>query len=409
MKRWLPRILLLPAAMLLALPGAMAQQRWQDDDGGQMRSIVIGDDLYTSGGDVTISQAPAGDVVAAGGRVVLAARARATLIMAGGQVSVRDSVAGDALLAGGNVEVQAPVGDDLRMAGGNLSVDATVARDAVMAGGTVTLGPNGHIGGEASVAGGEIAILGEVQGALSLIGERVEVNGTLRGPVTVRAFERLRIGPNARISGPLTYHSPGQAEIDPAAVVSGEVRHIPMERHYREAAPWVAASIGSAILGWIALGVLAAVMLGLFPLLVGESLGGLRTRPWLSLLLGLALFFTTPAVAVVLLITVIGLPLGLVLLFLIYPLALLGGWLTAALYLGDWGLGLVNRKAGRGLRILFAFLGVAVLGLMAAIPFLGGLICLIATSVGLGTLAHTMWRRYHGAGSRHRHPVTRHG
>jgi hypothetical protein len=263
------------------------------------------------------------------------------------------------------------------------------------------------------MAGGEIFIQGEVAGALSLTGERVEVNGVLNGPVTVRAFERLRIGPNARITGPLTYRSPQAAEIDPAAVVSGKVTHIPMERRYREAAPWVAASIVSAVLIWVALGILAALLLGLFPLLVGQSLQGLRTRPWLSLLLGLALFFTTPAVAVVLLITVIGLPLGLVLLLLVYPLALLGGWLMGALFLGDWALGLVNRQAGRGMRFLFAFLGVAVLALLAAIPFLGGLICLVATSFGLGTLAHTLWQRYHGTstgrGRGSSRPATRHG
>lgn len=84
-----------------------------------------------------------------------------------------------------------------------------------------------------------------------------------------------------------------------------------------------------------------------------------------------------PLIAIAAMITVIGLPLGIVLLLLVLPLYVFG-YLTAALVLGSAVL-----KKGR---ILAFAVGLVILQLLTLIPIAGGLVGFLATLFGLGVL-----------------------
>jgi hypothetical protein len=88
-------------------------------------------------------------------------------------------------------------------------------------------------------------------------------------------------------------------------------------------------------------------------------------------------------IAIVACITVIGLPLGIVLLLLILPLYAMG-YLSAALVVGR----LIRRQA----RILAFVIGLVILQLLTLIPFVGGLVGLLATIFGLGALLIALFR-----------------
>ena len=111
---------------------------------------------------------------------------------------------------------------------------------------------------------------------------------------------------------------------------------------------------------------------------MGTSLG--PTIAW-----GLLLFFGLPILAVIALVTIVGIPLGVALLLALLPLYAIG-YTTSAWLLGRR---LVGPPRGR----LLAFLaGLAILRLLAIIPVLGGIVWFGATVVGLGALMVATWR-----------------
>jgi hypothetical protein len=94
---------------------------------------------------------------------------------------------------------------------------------------------------------------------------------------------------------------------------------------------------------------------------------------------GLLWFVLLPIVAVVLFVTIVGIPLGL---FLLLALALV---YTIGYVVGALALGRLVVKAPTSRYVAF-LAGWVVLRILALVPFLGGFAWLVATVLGLGTL-----------------------
>ncbi len=104
-----------------------------------------------------------------------------------------------------------------------------------------------------------------------------------------------------------------------------------------------------------------------------------RDRRGPSIIAGVAVFFLLPIVAVVLLATVVGIPLGL---FLLLALALLYtvGYVAGAHAVGRM---VVKPPASRYVAFLA---GLGIVRLLALVPVVGGIVWAITTIVGLGAL-----------------------
>jgi hypothetical protein len=155
---------------------------------------------------------------------------------------------------------------------------------------------------------------------------------------------------------------------------------------------WLA---GSAIVGLI--------LLHLFPRFVAQFLDDLRQRPLPSLGIGaMTLIFTLP-VAVMVALTIVGLPLA-GLMAAGYFSGIIVGWLLLAVAVGSILVGLVRRE-GIGARTAarrhlgWSFLlGLLVLYAATRVPVAGGLVAFAGTSLGLGALLlalQSTWGRIH--------------
>jgi len=114
----------------------------------------------------------------------------------------------------------------------------------------------------------------------------------------------------------------------------------------------------------------------------------ITTRPGHSLVAGIIGSIALPVIGVLLVVSVIGAPIGFALLFGILPVAGFLGWLIAAIWVGEWLLarGSGQREPGRPYRA--AVVGVIVLAVASILPFVSG----IATLFGFGALLLAAWR-----------------
>jgi hypothetical protein len=120
-----------------------------------------------SGGEVRIDQAVEDDVFASGGSITVNAPI-ASLIAAGGQITVNAPVAGDVIAAGGQVTLNSDVGGKVVAAGGTVTLNGKVGTNAVLTGGEVNLGRESSVARDAMISGGNVVNEGDVAGTLSV-------------------------------------------------------------------------------------------------------------------------------------------------------------------------------------------------------------------------------------------------
>jgi hypothetical protein len=131
----------------------------------------------------------------------------------------------------------------------------------------------------------------------------------------------------------------------------------------------------------------ATVWALLFPQWAESAQAQLTKAPGISLAMGAVVILLAPAVVVLLLITIVGAPLALALLAA-YGLVLLAGYLVVAGTLGERLLRVAGKDVAptRGKRLLALAASVILLGLVAALPFLGWIITLLALMASTGAL-----------------------
>lgn len=424
------RLLLLVAAagslaLAASLPGEVQLK------GGQAVTVaadeVVPDDLYASGETIRIEGTVHGDVVAVGREIV-----------------IDGVVEGDVLAAGQSVTITGRVGDDSRVAGQVLHVgpDARLGDDLVAAGFSLETATGSEVGGTARFFGYQALLAGEVTERLGGAMEALEIAGTIHGDVDVEVGPRgeeappmfwpspvpmpsvapgLAVTDTAHLGGALRYQSPTQGAIDPAAAVDGGVEY--NERAVEaEAEPSALETVACFVRRFVSLLLVGALLLWLAPAWIGSLAETVRAKPLASLAWGVG-FLAVSAVAVVAiaLLTALGaVVLGIATLDglvkavigggIVAELALVIGVLVTAVYLptvvvglagGGFVFGRSEVPSGDGCSRPFVALalGVLVLVLLSAIPYLGTLIGLLVLLLGLGSL--WLW----GAGARRKTPA----
>jgi len=330
----------------------------------------IASDLYAFGGGVDVGADVSGDLIAAGGRVAVSHRVQGDLIVGAGSVAV-----------GGLIE------KSVRAAGGAVTITGRVGRNANVAAGTITIAPEAVIRGSAQLAGGELHIAGSIGRKLRAAGAVVVLAGEVANDVEV-AGQEIEVLPTARIKGKLTYWSPREARIDPQAVISGRVTHNLPELPRHIARTGTALVTVSRTLFMAGLTAIAVALYLIFPHFTVRASRIIGSDPVKSLAIGLLFFAAIPVLAILSMITILGIPLGIII-FVCYSIALLVGFVLTAFYLGDVGAQAFMGKGAtkRLVRVLFLVLALGVLLLARQIPFVGALVIVVVVLLGLGAMS----------------------
>ena len=355
---------------------------------GAASGVPVNRNVYDGGGQVRTPTAVRGDYAAAGGRVV-----------------VDQPVDGDATLAGGWVDVRAAVGDDVRVLAGDVAIEAAVGGELLASGGSIVLAPSASVGRGATLYGSDVRVEGRVEGALEVRAHTVRIDAAVGGDVRLVADE-IVLGPGARIGGRLHYVSDAELERAPGAVIAGPVTR---EAAARPAGPqpragsWHGQRIShasgwaSGLLSFLGLLACAAVFLLLLPGFADATGRRLQRTPWLALAVGFGAAAALPVLAVLLFVTLIGLPLGVAVLAL-YPVLLLAGFLVGVLLLAELlAVRLVkSRPVAAGARIAWSAAALLLVLLVGWIPLAGGLLVGALALAGAGALVLEFHERLRG-------------
>lgn len=261
------------------------------------------------------------------------------------------------------------------------AASAPAATDrVVITGGAIV--PAGQTAGDVIVLDGTVTIAGRATGDVVSVAGPVRVTGRIDGDL-ITVSDRAVLGPQARVGGDLRYgdEAPVLAQ---GASVGGKVSN----ENWADAASgwgwvsmlawWLAVTVSTLIVG--------ALLVWLAPGALHAAERAVRERLGATVGLGVAIAIGVPLLAILALVTFVGIPFGVALLLAAIPV-LLVAYATSA-----W---IVGRRLLRGRstsRWAALFAGWAVLRLLALIPVVGALVGLAATVVGLGALTVALWR-----------------
>jgi len=339
---------------------------------------VINDDLFIAGNNIVIDGTINGDIIAAGSTITINGAVNGSIIAAGQTVSIN-----------GKIERGA------RIAGNMIRIGGTIGRDLIALGSDITIGENGAVGGDVLFLGRSLLAGGAVQGNIRGSSGSVTINNNVSGSVDITTGQ-LSLGSKAAVKGALIYTSENEASMQPGSSVTGKTaRSIPEDK---KATGGIFAGIAAALFGKF-LAFLMILLAGIVFILAAPKqliavTDALRLDPWRSLGWGAVLLFATPVACIIAMITVIGLPLGLIALAL-WGIGIYLSQIPAALVVGKLIIKRGESQEPRGLMIGYLALGLFILLLLNWIPVLGFFIGLATALFGMGSLITAFTRAQH--------------
>ncbi len=329
----------------------------------------IEDDLYFFGGNINTTTNVVGDLMTAGGNVL-----------------INGAISGDLLTAGGTVTITTDVNDDIRAAGGNLTITSRVGGDVVLVGGQTQISGEG-IGGDLIWGGGTLQLSAPVAGNLKLGGGEVVINGPVGGNIEFWG-DKLTLGSNAVVDGTIFYKSRNEATVMEGAVVRGEITYELVTQKEKQDRGLLGVSIAGVVMGiltWLVAGLFIGLTFRRFATTVTNQA---LTHPLKELGRGFLALVALPIASIILMVTVIGLPVGILGLvafigFIVISLIL------APIILGSWLYKLIAKRDTYEVTWKSILLGVIVSALLNIIPVVGWLVNTVFVLFAAGAIVKT--------------------
>jgi hypothetical protein len=297
-----------------------------------------------------------------------------------GEVEIRpDQVVKRAKLQFGELEIKGTVLEDVQMIAGEIEVE-------------------GRVNDRVELVFGEVDISGYVgPGGVDVKFGEVTVSGVVEGPVTVE-FGDVRVRGDGVIRGNVSGQFTGRSDSDRSRrEVMRERRRQGMSRLGNwlsdVARPFMVFIVLMTLIGLAAI-ILIIATLFRNTIQKGSTLMQTENLAWNLLWGALAVLLFVP-LFVVLCVTIIGIPLALLLLFL-YPVAWLFGLILLADHLGDWILThLIKSQSNFLVGTIF---GIIVLGISMAVPIFGGFLMIVYTLLAFGLSFQLMFGYFQNRG-----------
>lgn len=331
---------------------------------------VVDDDLYVAAQTVVIDGTINGDLWAGGG-----------------MITVNGAVNGSIMTGGRTVNINGDIDHAVRAVGETININGDVSGDVIVGCSEVNIASTSGIGGDLVFGAGIARIDGPIEGDIKGSGSEVTLSSRIDGNVELKV-DSLTILSAANIGGDLGYTSEEEAEIQSGAQIAGATTHkLPeVKKDWTKVFPFI---LFFGVLGKV-IGFLMALVAGLVIILlaprrltsVTEAIG---SKPGPSVGWGALILFVTPIAAIIVCLTIIGIPVGLIALVL-YGIAIYLAQIPVGLFIGRWIIGRFRRVEGKAIMVGALAVGLAILKLLTLIPYFGFLVGLAVILFGLGAV-----------------------
>lgn len=330
---------------------------------------------------LTSEQRVEGNFYALGSTISLSGPVAGDVVAAAGTVSINAPVEHDVLILGGTVGVNASVTEDVRVVAGDVTIKDSVGGSVFVLGGRVTILSTATIAGDILVVAGDVLIEGTVNGQVLGVGERIRVDGAVASiDVDTTA---LTLGDRARVTGDVVYSSATELVRAPGAEVTGtvvrnDVAAEPAGVSYRSAAMAFLVSLFASL----SLYLVARRPLALYARQATDNVAR-------EAFIGFALLVAVPVAIVVLMVSVLGLFLGLI------GLAVFFMTIILAIPLMNIIAGVLIGRTFHNtheLNILLVTLGALTVQVMLFVPVIGPVLLFVLFLTTIGGVATGIYR-----------------
>lgn len=326
---------------------------------------------------------------AAGNIIRTAEHIDGDLFAAGYKVDVQETIAGDVFAAGQDIIIDEAVDGDIRVAGNTITIDAPVSGSVMAFGSTVMFTENAIIDGHITVAAASVEVMGTVKKQAAIGGAFVELYGTFEGPVEIEA-ENTYVKEGTVLLNTVDVRSPNEPDVEDGVEGADAISYEFVDYDEYNSANefdfdgFFAGSLFFAFMKFITFLVLGAVVLLLFPTATKNVVERMESDWQNSLLGGLLVLILTPIVAVLIGITIIGLPLmGTI--FMVYGLAAMLASIYVSISIGKRLF--KNSEEHTGMQKVLHFgVGLLLLSIVTMIPLIGWFVSVVAIAWGIGGL-----------------------
>ena len=309
--------------------------------------------------------------------------------VAGNEVTVNNKVDG-ILFAAGNVVNISSSSDYMFAAGSIITLNDAEFKDGFFAGSILELN-NVGVNRDLYIAGQKINITGEVGRNLFVAGDNVTIDGVINGDLYVDATT-LVINSNTKVGGQLKYNDDAEITISKDASVGTKITYKNTSRSNSLDVKTLTATtiinkVIETLFSLLNMLVVGLLMVLLIPILFNKLKEIKANRLLPSFAWGLLILVAVPIVALIAMITYIGISAGMI------AAALYGVLLYVSTIISTFVITSLIFKDKVKNPYLILLIGLPIVYIIKLVPFLGGLVSFALLCLGLGLLTNIIKRK----------------
>lgn len=327
-----------------------------------------------------------GNYIRAGRSVQVEGKVTHDVIVVGRDITLSGPIDGDVIVVGQSVVINSAIGGNLRVAAEEVTVNGSVGKNVTIAASRVVLGPGMKVGWDVSVVAQSASLAGAIDGGAWVRAQDVELAGAIVKGADIDASGTLVVRSNANVKGTLAYHAPQEASIPEGAVVDHK-EYQPVKKSTQSSSR--GSSVFWPLVFLFGAWVVGGVLLALAEPWLNASAARVRAQPFATLGWGIIGFIVTPILAVILAITLIGIPLSMVTMAayvsIIYASKIIAGYMIAFIAKEQTATNVSN--------MVVMVVGVAIYVALINIPIVGMAIALLGTILTFGVVTQSLLKR----------------
>jgi cytoskeletal protein CcmA (bactofilin family) len=340
-----------------------------------------------SNGSLSQGQTVDGTFYSMGRTIDIGGTVNGDVLCAGQSVSISGTIHGDVLCAAQTIDISGKVDGSIRAAAQTVNIRGQVGRNVSVAAQSFTIHTTAKIAGDVSAAANTANLNGSIGRDLAATGSSLTIAGSIGRNLKANT-PSLTFTSDARVQGSANYISNNDATLDSGAVVKQLTHTTPSKPTHRR----LVGSLLGLGLGWLVYVLLAAlfgslVLVLLLPQFLHQVTEQTVKHLGMSILTGFLAGIAVFVLLIALSITLIGIPLGL-LLVLAWLLVVALSLPVTAYYLGSMILSKIKNP------IPPMLLGTLILVVLTFLPIVGALIFILAVWIGAGSLLRYLYQRW---------------